>query len=130
MTKSLICKPSFTVLVGDFNVRKTCEGTTINISFIFISFNCSDVLRRNGTAVDAAIATLFCNGAIHSHSMGLGGGFLMTVFIKAENKVYSLTAREAAPKAAFETMYTVRKAFPTYAQGLLVTLFFGQNGHK
>jgi gamma-glutamyltranspeptidase/glutathione hydrolase/leukotriene-C4 hydrolase len=36
----------------------------------------------NGTAVDAALATLFCNGVVHSHSMGIGGGFLMTVYIR------------------------------------------------
>jgi gamma-glutamyltranspeptidase len=36
----------------------------------------------NGTAVDAALATLFCNGVVHSQSMGIGGGFLMTIFIK------------------------------------------------
>ena len=41
---------------------------------------------QNGTAVDAAIAALVCNGAVHSHNMGLGGGFFMTIYKKAENK--------------------------------------------
>jgi gamma-glutamyltranspeptidase len=40
------------------------------------------VLLRNGTAVDAAIAATFCNGVHVSHSMGIGGGHIMTVYIK------------------------------------------------
>lgn len=63
------------------------------------------MLLRNGTAVDAAIATLFCDGLINSHSMGIGGGFLMTVFIKEQNKVVTLNARETAPAAARPDMY-------------------------
>ena len=63
------------------------------------------MLLRNGTAVDAAIATLFCDGLINSHSMGIGGGFLMTVFIKEQNKVVTLNARETAPAASSPDMY-------------------------
>ena len=51
----------------------------------------------NGTAVDAAIATLFCNGLISSQSMGVGGGFLMTIYDKSSKKVTTIDAREAAP---------------------------------
>ena len=51
----------------------------------------------DGTAVDAAIATLFCNGLISSHSMGVGGGFLMTIYDKSSKKVTTIDAREAAP---------------------------------
>ena len=39
-----------------------------------------DILRENGTAVDAAVAALVCNGVYNSHSMGLGGGFLLTFY--------------------------------------------------
>ena len=57
----------------------------------------------NGTVVDAAIAVLICNGAVHSHSLGLGGGFFMTLFINGTS--YFLNAREAAPSGASETMF-------------------------
>ena len=39
-----------------------------------------DILREDGTAVDAAVAALVCNGVYNSHSMGLGGGFLLTFY--------------------------------------------------
>ena len=63
------------------------------------------MFRRNGTVVDAAIATLFCNGIVNSHSMGVGGGFLMTLYLREENKVVTLNARETAPAASGPNMY-------------------------
>ena len=63
---------------------------------------------KNGTAVDIAIAVLVCNGAVHSFSLGIGGGFFMTIYIKSEKKSYFLNAREMAPLAANVTMYKDR----------------------
>ena len=63
------------------------------------------MLEDKGTAVDAAIAALACNGAVHSHSSGLGGGFFMTIFKKSENKTYFLNARETAPAYSTENMF-------------------------
>jgi len=63
-----------------------------------------DVLLRNGTAVDAAIAVLFCNGVVNPHSMGIGGGFFMTIFLP-NGSSYALVAREMAPEKSFLEMF-------------------------
>uniref|UniRef100_A0A6E8VY58 Gamma-glutamyltransferase n=1 Tax=Anopheles coluzzii TaxID=1518534 RepID=A0A6E8VY58_ANOCL len=65
----------------------------------------ADILRRNGSAVDAAIATLFCEGVTCPQSMGLGGGFLATIYIRDTNTAVALDAREVAPAAATKDMY-------------------------
>ena len=66
---------------------------------------CRDIFRQNGNAVDAAIAALLCNGLVNSHSMGIGGGFLMTVYEAATGKAHAVNAREMAPAAATLHMY-------------------------
>lgn len=65
----------------------------------------ADILRRNGSAVDAAIATLFCDGVTCPQSTGLGGGFFMTIYTKETGVVETLDAREVAPGAATEEMF-------------------------
>ena len=65
-------------------------------------------MREGGTAVDAAIAGLFCNGVYSSQSMGLGGGFMMTIYDSKTKRSYSLNARETAPAAASVNMFEGR----------------------
>lgn len=60
---------------------------------------------HDGTAVDAAIATLFCEGVAVPQSMGLGGGFFATIYNKKENVIETLIARERAPLASHPKMY-------------------------
>jgi len=38
-----------------------------------------DILKENGSAVDAAVAALFCLGIHDAQSAGIGGGFHMVV---------------------------------------------------
>jgi len=64
-----------------------------------------EVLKHGGTAVDSAIATLFCNGIYSSQSMGIGGGFFMTIYLKEPRKAYALDARETAPSMATKDMF-------------------------
>nr|CAD7429315.1 unnamed protein product [Timema monikensis] len=64
-----------------------------------------DILARNGSVVDAAIATMFCNGIITPQSMGIGGGFLMTLYRRDAREAVVLNARETAPAAASTNMF-------------------------
>lgn len=61
--------------------------------------------KHNGTAVDAAIATLFCEGVTICQSMGIGGGFFATIYDKASGKVDTMIARERAPLASTQDMF-------------------------
>lgn len=55
--------------------------------------------------VDAGIAAALCEGASMSQSMGLGGGFFATIYIKDTGKVYTINARETAPQGVTADMY-------------------------
>jgi gamma-glutamyltranspeptidase len=62
------------------------------------------ILRQNGSAVDAAIATTLCIGVVHPQSSGIGGGGFMLVYDKGS--VRTINFRETAPAAASQDMYT------------------------
>ncbi|XP_071493203.1 glutathione hydrolase 1 proenzyme-like [Diadema antillarum] len=62
----------------------------------------SDILRKNGSAVDAAITTQLCIGLVNSQSSGLGGGFFMVIYSQSTGESRFLDARETAPLAANE----------------------------
>ncbi|XP_077286681.1 scoloptoxin SSD14-like isoform X2 [Arctopsyche grandis] len=64
-----------------------------------------DILLKNGSAADAAIATLFCDGITCAQSMGVGGGFLLAIYTHATGQVNILNAREIAPAASTEDMF-------------------------
>ncbi|XP_023296132.2 scoloptoxin SSD14 [Lucilia cuprina] len=65
----------------------------------------SQMLIDGGSAVDAAIATLVCEGVILPHSMGIGGGFVATIYTKKVGRIETLIARESAPAAAHKNMF-------------------------
>ncbi|BAK64832.1 gamma-glutamyltranspeptidase [Sphingobium sp. SYK-6] len=63
------------------------------------------VLRRGGSAADAAIAVQAMLSLVEPQSSGLGGGAFMTWFDGARGTVTVYDGRETAPAGASETMF-------------------------
>jgi gamma-glutamyltranspeptidase/glutathione hydrolase len=57
------------------------------------------VLRRGGTAVDAAVAAAAVLGVVEPFSCGIGGGGFMTIYRARDRRVFTLDGRETAPQA-------------------------------
>jgi len=62
------------------------------------------VMLDGGNVFDSSIATMYCNSVVNSQSMGLGGGFIMTIYLTNGTKL-ALIARETAPAAADKDMF-------------------------
>lgn len=64
-----------------------------------------NVLKRGGSAVDAAIAVQAMLSLVEPQSSGVGGGAFMTYFDGRNGKVSVLDGREVAPAQAVSTMF-------------------------
>uniref|UniRef100_A0A1A8G018 Glutathione hydrolase n=1 Tax=Nothobranchius korthausae TaxID=1143690 RepID=A0A1A8G018_9TELE len=76
-----------------------------------------DVLGKQGSSVDAAIAAALCLGIIHPHTSGIGGGGVMLVHDIRKNETRVIDFRETAPAALHEDMLLTNLDFNS---GLLV----------
>ena len=56
-----------------------------------------DILEKGGSAVDAAIAAMFCLGVINMHLSGIGGGGVMLVYNRSAKEASIIDFRETAP---------------------------------
>ncbi|KAI3357658.1 hypothetical protein L3Q82_016065 [Scortum barcoo] len=63
-----------------------------------------DVLGKQGSSVDAAIAAALCLGIVHPHTSGIGGGGVMLVHDIRKNETRVIDFRETAPTAMHEDM--------------------------
>ena len=74
---------------------------------------CSDIgeniLKANGSAVDAAIAAMFCLGVVSMHSSGIGGGGVMLVYNQISKKATVIDFREIAPATAYWDVFRGRE---------------------
>ena len=57
------------------------------------------VLRRGGTAADAAMATAAALGVTEPYSAGIGGGGFLLYYEAATGRVYTIDGREKAPES-------------------------------
>lgn len=81
------------------------------------------ILKKYGNAVDSLIATMLCDGLTCIQNMGIGGGFIATLYIKSESKVVTINARETAPAAATVDMFvndtvSAKKGITSYSFNL------------
>jgi len=65
----------------------------------------NDVLEDDGSAVDAAIAVMFCLGVINMHSSGVGGGGTMLVYDRSLKEAKVFDFRETAAVTATQNMF-------------------------
>ncbi|XP_041860785.1 glutathione hydrolase 7 [Melanotaenia boesemani] len=63
-----------------------------------------DILGKQGSSVDAAIASALCLGIVHPHTSGIGGGGVMLVHDIRKNETRVIDFRETAPSAIHENM--------------------------
>ncbi|VAV90264.1 Gamma-glutamyltranspeptidase @ Glutathione hydrolase [hydrothermal vent metagenome] len=64
-----------------------------------------EILRRGGSAVDAAVAVQSVLGLVEPQSSGLGGGAFLVYYDAASGKVSSFDGRETAPNGASADMF-------------------------
>jgi gamma-glutamyltranspeptidase/glutathione hydrolase len=64
-----------------------------------------DILRHDGNAVDAAIATAFALAVTHPAAGNLGGGGFIVAYRAEQHDVVTIDFRETAPQLATERMY-------------------------
>ncbi|XP_075539774.1 scoloptoxin SSD14-like [Dermacentor variabilis] len=88
-----------------------------------------NIFQKNGSTADAAIATLLCMGVVIPHSMGIGGGFIATVYNQSTKKAQILIARERAPENVTQDLFVGKKT-ASIVGGLAVAVPGELRGYK
>src|SRR5258705_3002355 len=78
-----------------------------------------EILRKGGSAVDAAVAIEAMLGLVEPQSSGIGGGSFMMYYDAATNAVTALDGREKAPAGATPDMFLDENGKPmSYVQAV------------
>ncbi|XP_031558252.1 glutathione hydrolase 1 proenzyme-like [Actinia tenebrosa] len=67
------------------------------------------ILEKNGSAVDAAIASMLCVGVINMHSTGITGSGFMLVYKRSTRRTELVNFREKAPGNSSRDMFLNKK---------------------
>ncbi|GAU91048.1 hypothetical protein RvY_03377 [Ramazzottius varieornatus] len=77
-----------------------------------------DVLKEGGSAVDAAIAALFCLQVVNPQASGIGGGGLALIYNHKNKEKFYVDFRETAPAAFKAEMMDQLDSKPALAVGV------------
>ena len=88
-------KQAVAVGTGGAVVSDTVESTAAGL----------DVLRRGGTAADAAVAVAATLGVTDPYVAGLGGGGYFVYYDAKRHQVSTIDGRETTPRAGSDTMF-------------------------
>ncbi|KAJ1524883.1 hypothetical protein ONE63_009747 [Megalurothrips usitatus] len=96
--------------------------------------NCSvigtDILKKGGNAVDAAVASTFCMGVVHPHITGLGGGgFILLYDHRRKEVLESVDFRESAPHVVSPPTHETVGPLTVGVPGLVSGLFEVHKAH-
>jgi gamma-glutamyltranspeptidase / glutathione hydrolase len=79
-----------------------------------------DVLRRGGTAIDAAVAVQVVLGLVEPQASGVGGGAFVLTYTASSGKLAFYDGRETAPAAAGPDLFLTKDGTPMpFYQALL-----------
>ena len=79
-----------------------------------------EVLRRGGSAVDAAATVQFALGLVEPQSSGLGGGAFMVVYDSKTGEVWTYDGRETAPSDVDSKLFQNEDGEPVrYLEGIV-----------
>ena len=78
-----------------------------------------EILRKGGSAVDAAVAVQAMLGLVEPQSSGIGGGSFMMYYDAGTHKITALDGREKAPAGASPNMFLDEQGKPmSYVQAV------------
>jgi gamma-glutamyltranspeptidase/glutathione hydrolase/leukotriene-C4 hydrolase len=78
-----VCSSSHeTYVINGSSILGKYSRAAVAVDNVVCSTIGRQILEKNGTTMDAALAAAICNGVMNAHSMGIGGGCIIVVYSK------------------------------------------------
>ena len=105
--------PFWFTLLDNYSCNETLKNGYQHAAVASDSPICSkigvEILKKNGSAVDSAIATLFCIGVHNLHLAGIGGGGFLMYYNESMKQAFAIDFREKAPQEIPEKVMQIIK---------------------